>query len=206
MSALVHRRKKHPEAEDENERMRQTRATFQEAVIESAQSMWRLDSSVEEKWQTLRGALTEAAETILGIERDAIIQIGSERVQAHLSQHQNNLYSKWLGSGRAVDLQRFHQARGDARQAVRAAKNSWFQAMAHEAQKGRFGGKEVWRCIRALQAGRRGLRPTRCTSIRDEEGNLCSSRFSKHQQWLRHFSRVLNVCSQFDAEELAREG
>ena len=103
-----------------------------------------------------------------------------------------------------MDLQRFRQARGDARRAVRAAKNSWFQAMADEAQKGRFGGKEVWRCIRALQAGRRGLRQTRCTSICNDEGNICDSKVSKYQQWLRHFSRVLNIRSQFDAEELEK--
>ena len=206
VTALVCRKKNHPEAEDENERMRQTRTIFQHAVVETAQSRWPPMGSVEEKWQTVRGALTEAAESVLGIEKRHHPDWFRESADAlePVLQHRNNLYMKWLATGGPVDLQRFRQARGDARRAVRAAKNSWFQAMADEAQKGRFGGKEVWRCIRALQAGRRGLRPTRCTSIRNDEGNICDSKVSKYQQWLRHFSRVLNIRSQFDAEEVEK--
>ena len=50
VTTLVCRKKKHPEAEDENERMRQTRTIFQHAVVETAQSRWPPMGSVEEKW------------------------------------------------------------------------------------------------------------------------------------------------------------
>ena len=113
-------------------------------------------------------------------------------------------YVKWLATKRPTDLQRFRQVRGEARRTVREAKNAWFQAKAEDAQRGRFGGKEVWKCIRAMQSGRRGLRPTRCTSIRDDDGNYCTSRAEQYRQWQKHFTRVLNVCSQFDIGELEK--
>ena len=82
------------------------------------------------------------------------------------------------------------------------AKNTWFQSKAEEAQKTRFGGKVVWNCIRAMQFGRRGLIPSRSSCIRDEEGNHCRSLPEQHQRWHRHFSRVLNLTSDFDMREL----
>ena len=134
--------------------------------------------------------------------RDDITQTGSSRVLLALSPCSSTETTKWLATGRSADLQRFRKVRGDACRAVREAKNSWFHAMAEKAQRGRFGGKEVWRCIQALQSGRRGLRPiTRCTSIRDEEGNNCDSQLAKHQRWQRYFTQVLNVCSRFDSGE-----
>ena len=150
-----------------------------------------------EKWSAIRSSLTESAESILGTERRYHLHwfIKSAASLEPMLQYRNYLYAKWLATGRSADLQRFRKVHGDARRAVCEAKNSWFQAMAEEAQRGRFGGKEVWRCIQALQSGWRGLRPTRCTSIRNEEGNLCDSQSAKHQQWQRHFTPVLNVHS-----------
>ena len=158
---------------------------------------------MEEKWSAIRSSLTKSAEAVLSTERryhpDWFIE--SAASLEPMLQHRNHLYAKWLATGRSADLQRFRKVRGDACRAVREAKNSWFHVMAEEAQRGRFGGKEVWRCFRALKSGRRGLRPiTRCTSIRDEEGNLCDSQSAKHQQWQRYFTQVLNVHSQFDSE------
>ena len=53
-----------------------------------------------------------------------------------------------------------------------------------------------------MQFGRRGLIPSRSSCIRDEEGNHCRSLPEQHQQWDRHFSRVLNLTSDFDMREL----
>ena len=39
----------------------------------------------------------------------------------------NTVYSRWLGTGKQGDFTRFNEARGAARQAVRKAKNRWFQ-------------------------------------------------------------------------------
>ena len=63
----------------------------------------------------------------------------------------------------------------DARRAVREDKDNKFQRKALKAQRSRFEGKAVWRCVRDIQWGRRGLVPVRSTVVRDEEGNTCTT-------------------------------
>ena len=70
------------------------------------------------------------------------------------------MYSKWLGSHDKQDLVNFRVARGRARIMIRRVKNEWFRKKAEEAQKERFGDKKVWQCVRDLQCGRRGRKPT----------------------------------------------
>ena len=55
----------------------------------------------------------------------------------------NTAYSRWLGTGKQEDFTRFKEARGAARQAVRKAKNRWFQEKAEEIERERFWGKKV---------------------------------------------------------------
>ena len=117
-----------------------------------------------------------------------------------LFEERNRQYTRWLNTGRESDRQKFVRMRRDARRAVREAKNVWFQKKAAEAQRGRHGGKVVWRCIRDIQFGRRGLVPVRSMTIRDEEGNLCSTPEEQHQRWRSHFTTILNVQSHFDEE------
>ena len=76
---------------------------------------------------------------------------------------------------------------------MRAAKDKWFQHKAFEAERGRHGGKLVWKCIHDIQRGRRGLVPTRSATVRDE-----------NERWRRHFSSILNIQSEFSVEELER--
>ena len=73
---------------------------------------------------------------------------------------------------------------------------------AKEVEGERFGGKKVWKAIRDMQRGRRGLIPSRAVSILDESGAVCESASAQHQRWRRHFTNVLNIRSQFDEEEL----
>ena len=77
-------------------------------------------------------------------------------------------------------------------------KNTWFQSKAEEAEREHFGGKRVWKCIRDMQHGCRGLMPSRVVTIVDENGEPCSSPSAQHQCWRRHFTTVLNVRSQYD--------
>ena len=73
---------------------------------------------------------------------------------------------------------------------------------AEEVERERFGGKKVWKAIRDMQRGRRGLLPSRFAVIHDEEGARCSSKDAQHQRWRRHFTKVLNITSQYDAKVL----
>ena len=110
----------------------------------------------------------------------------------------NKAYSMWLGTGKQEDLVKFREARGEARRAVRTAKNEWFLAKAEEVEREKFGGKRVWRCIRDMQRGRRGLIPSRIVAIHDAEGIPCTSTSAQHQRWRQHFTKVLNIQSEFD--------
>ena len=87
---------------------------------------------------------------------------------------------------------------------MRAAKNAWFTSKAEEAQRSRFGGKKVWKCIRDMQYARRGLVPSRLATVVDDEGNPCSTLVAQQQQWRRHFTRILNIQSQFNEAEIMR--
>ena len=61
----------------------------------------------------------------------------------------------------------------------------------------------MWKCIRDMQFGRRDIITTIVVAICDESGEPCSTPTEQHQRWRRHFSKVLNVRSQFDVVELA---
>ena len=65
-------------------------------------------------------------------------------------------------------------------------------------------GKVVWRCIQDIQRGRRGLIPVKCVRVHDEEGRACSTPQQQKERWRRHFSRILNIQSQFDEEEIKK--
>ena len=83
-------------------------------------------------------------------------------------------------------------------------KNARFLRMAQRAQRGRFGGKEVWQCVRDMQHACRGLVPVRSGTIKDEVGNPCTSAEESQQRWRRHFTDVLNQQSQYNPAELER--
>ena len=68
------------------------------------------------------------------------------------------------------DLSNFRQAKSTVRRAIRKAKNDWSQEKASEVERERFRGKKVWKAIREIQRGCRGLLPCRTAVIDDEEG------------------------------------
>ena len=98
----------------------------------------------------------------------------------------------------------FARAHRGARRAVRMAKNTWFQKKASEAERGKNGGKLIWRCIRDMQHGRRGLVPVRTAAVKYEDGNLCNTPELQQQRWRRHFTKILNLQSEFSIKELSK--
>ena len=162
--------------------------------------------SVEEKWLNVKAALKATADSTLGYEKRRNPDGFRESVDTlePLLQKRNQMYSKWLCSGHNSDKLQFLNPRRAGRQAVRAAKNTWFQNKVKEAQKVRFWGKKVRQCIRDMQKGRRGLVPTRIAMVRDEDGTPCTTTLSQHQRWMRHFTYILNICSHFSLGELEK--
>lgn len=82
--------------------------------------------------------------------------------------------------------------------------DAWFQQKALEAERGRNGGKLVWHCIRDIQKARRGLVPVRTATVKDEDSNTCTKMEAKQERWRRHFTKILNIQSEFDMMESRR--
>ena len=53
-----------------------------------------------------------------------------------------------------------------------------------------------------MQRGRRGLLPSRVVTIHNSDGVPCVSTSAQHQRWQQHFTKVLNIRSEFDRSEL----
>ena len=179
---------------------------FQEAVSSKAKELWTADSPIDDQWNALSSALTEAAKTILGTEKRKKPDwfLDSAEIIEPLLSKRNQLYSRWLSTGLERDKKKFTDARRSARQAVRMAKNDWFKKKAEEAHTGRFSGKTVWKCIRDMQRGRRGLVPARLSRVRNRDGFLCTTALEQHQRWREHFTDILNIQTPFNTMEIEK--
>ena len=146
--------------------------SFVRVVEQELQTKWDETSSVQEKWDTLKSALCDGAKTELGYEdrKQPDWFRESENDLKSLFSEKNRLYVLWVSTSKDVYKTKYKVARRTARRAMRVAKDKWFQRKASEAERGRHGGKLVWKCIRDIQRGRRGLVPTRSAIIRDEDG------------------------------------
>ena len=98
------------------------------------------------------------------------------------------------------DHAKFKAARSKARAATRRAKNNWLADIAQQAESGRVAchGGSVWSTIRSIQRCFRGLRPIPATSLKNEDGQPCSSAEELSARWQRHFTKVLNIESAYD--------
>ena len=77
------------------------RHIFQERLNASTRAAWKVDSTVEEKWTTIKAGLIEAATEVLGREqwRHPDWWRDSAETLEPIFQQRNNLYAKWLSSG-----------------------------------------------------------------------------------------------------------
>ena len=58
-------------------------------------------------------------------------------------------------------------------------------------------GRTRWQSIRKLQMAHTGRRPSRTTAILKEDGELTKSPEEVRSRWKRHFSKILNIPSEF---------
>ena len=153
-----------------------TKGRYLMIVDKTLGTKWNNDSTIQEKWSTLKCALCEAAGTDLGysnrIQPDWF-QDSATKIRP-LIEKRNKLYSLWMSTSKERDKRKFVAAHRDAWRAISLAKEEWFSGKAEEAERGRHNGKTLWRCIRDIQKGRRGMVPVRSSMVKDEEGNVCS--------------------------------
>ena len=183
-----------------------TKGKFACCAAANLKENWDQNGSIEDKWKAMKEALMGAANATLDVDKRYHPDWYKETVPElkPILEERNRFFETWLNSGQDRDRQKFCRAHRNSRRAMRTAKNEWFVKKAQEAERGRNGGKLVWRCIRDLQHGRRGLVPTRSATIRDEEGNSCYTPEDQQQRWRRHFTKILNITSEFSLEELEK--
>ena len=136
---------------------------FWEQMVKRARAVaaWSMEGGIDEKWAAVSGALTESADVLLGKVRGH----QPDRIRESMStlkpqlQGRDCAYAKWLATRKEAELVRFKQVRNVMRRAIRATKNIWFQSKVEEAEREHFGGKRVWKCIRDMQHGHKGLMP-----------------------------------------------
>ena len=104
-----------------------------------AKKKWTAEGTAEEKWKT---ALTEAAQSVLDRYNLDWYKDNEAKLEP-LFKHRNQLYARWLSTGKVPNKKRFNQARREARKVMREVKNLWFQTKASEVEKSRFSGKIV---------------------------------------------------------------
>ncbi|XP_065185994.1 uncharacterized protein LOC135816821 [Sycon ciliatum] len=122
-----------------------------------------------------------------------------------LLKRRNDAYAAWIAHGRQDDqfARKFRSVRNASRSAIRRAKTQWLEEKAAEAERARFNGATVWKCIRDIQRATLGLAPTKVQAIKDEHGCVCTTEEERATRWCGHFKGVLNIRSCADPRVLA---
>ena len=124
------------------------KGSFLGSIGEKLRERWDKDSNVEEKLDVLTSVMCDATRECLGHEdRRQPDWFRESEVDLTLFVLRNRLHTLWLSIGREENRKKYADARRAARQAVRPAKDAWFQRKTLEAERGRNGGKLVRRCI-----------------------------------------------------------
>eukprot|EP00117_Sycon_ciliatum_P015630 scpid74294/ scgid15399/ Craniofacial development protein 2; p97 bucentaur protein len=187
---------------DDNGQVRRVVDEYQDSIAARLRGAADPCSTVDEKWNNIRSAMTDAAQSALGRQgrRQPDWFADSRDTLKPLLVERNACHRSWITNGRRNDdYQKLRTARRQARQAVRTAKNQWFATVAGRVESGRFNSARVWAGIRSLQDARSGLKPIPSMAILDENGNICTSPAEQGQRWSRHFTKVYNIPSTFDS-------
>ena len=100
---------------------RTVREEYVHKVMERADETWCDEDGVEEKWETVCSTLVTTAEEVLGPAGHSQTDCFRDSMDnlKPLLTIRNTVYSRWLGTSKQEDLNRFKKARGVARRVVR---------------------------------------------------------------------------------------
>jgi hypothetical protein len=193
----------HRANDDEVDAAVELRKKFMDELVAVMESTFAWRGGVEAQWETLVNGLTVAAENSMGFDTKRVpdwFRDGRGELDALIAKR-NEAYQSWLraNSARAKAAYRaeYKKRRGATQRAVRAAKNSWFQAKAEEMTKA----MDKWRIIDQIKRNRGGYATEIATSIKKKNGDVCMGPEETLFRWREHFEGVLNVESVFNAEK-----
>ena len=137
--------------EEKRELVGCTRAEYGHSLSGSLES-FDAGGLIEEQWSCIKAAITSSAKAAIGHERrsspDWFVQ--STATLEPILNTRNDLYRK-CHSGYRADLVAYREACGEARAAVRSAKESWLSKQADIVEAERFNTKSAWAATQAIQ-------------------------------------------------------
>ena len=110
----------------------------------------------------------------------------------------NEAHARMLSSVAAK--REFRRCQRVVKRAVDKAKEEWIRKVATECEEVVKDGRTRWNSIRRLQQEHAGRRPARPSAVRKEDGKLTQGPAEELQRWHQHFSKLLNQCSEFEAQ------
>ena len=154
----------------------------------------------EENWEVLRKCIMKTAEECVGRARKKQPDWFSDAFDTLMPLVR--ALCRFLQSGTTAHKKEFRRHQRVVKKAVDEAKEMWISRVVREAERAGRDGKQRWTSIRKLQmahAGRRSVRPTR---LYKRDGGMTSGPEDVKMTWQEHFSRILNISSQYRQEVL----
>ena len=127
----------------------------------------------------------------------------SEHLLSPLLVTKNEAWGRVLQDDSSASRRRFRQCERAVKDAVAKAKEDWIQKTAQAANVD-GDGRNRWQCVKQLQMVFRGRQPVRTSTVVDENGQLLSDSDAVIARWCRHFTKVLNVASNFSSVGIDR--
>ena len=173
---------------------------FQESMSQSLlQCPHKEYGSIEENRERLKLCIIETAEQCVGREwkkqpdwfYDAIDTL------MPLVHAKQKAYCCFLKANTTAVKKEFRRYQRTVKKAVDEAMEAWINVMSMDAVCASKNEKRQWESIRKLQLAHAGRRPARPTKLCKMDGSLTSGPEEVKLAWHEHFSRVLNITSQY---------
>ena len=179
------------------------RDTYQQKLTECLfEQAHDSDGSVEQNWETLKNCMVSAGEVVVGRggKKQPDWFVDSADTLQPLLDEKNAAYDRFLQAKSPSSKKEFRRHQRIVKRAVDTAKEDWICKVASDAEKAKKDGHQRWMCVRQLQMACRGRRPRRPTALMKEDGEMTSSPEKVKKQWHHHFSRILNIPSEYSQE------
>ena len=165
------------------------------------------DSTAEQNWKILSACVTSATESAIGrsSRRQPDWFAESIDILMPLVEAKNASQKRMLQTNSTADRKAFRRCQRAVKAAVDEAKEKWMCRIASDAEKAIKDGRTRWQSIRKLQTAHAGRRPVRPSAVIKEDGELTKGPDEVKLRWHGHFSKILNIPSEYH-EEAINEG
>ena len=160
------------------------------------------EGSTEENWMALKDCIMSCAEKCVGRSKrkqpdwfkDAI------DVLTPLLADKQEAYNRFLCTQNSETKKEFRKCQRNVKKAVDEVKEKWIRNVIRDAELNNKDGKQKWQCIRKLQLAYAGRKPIRSAKFYKQDGSMTETPEEVQKVWVEHFTKVLNVTSQYQQE------